>query len=322
MNGTAWEIRVQTVTETVLTWRKRRKLWKKEKQRRKSVVRDWAEAIASAVLIVLLINQYLLQAYMIPSPSMVPTLLIKDRIFVNKLVYGPELIPGLAKVGGFRQPRRAEVIIFESPAYISRGPAIDVLQRVVYMLTLSLVDIDRDENGDPKHHFLIKRAVGMPGDRVRFDKGDLQILRAGETAWVDESAVQKDTGIEYPTVRSIQPAEYDRFRRYGAATALREARLPLGKDSLDGVSGRTDGYFIDTWKYRTQYEIDPSNSLYRNNWKKLDRGFAIGPDEILPLGDNRDNSNDGRYFGPVKLAKVLGRGLIKYWPLVRIGGIR
>ena len=67
---------------------------------------DWIDAILSAVVIVLLINQYLLQAYQIPSPSMEPSLLVSDRIFVNKIVYGPELIPGMLKLPGFRHPAR------------------------------------------------------------------------------------------------------------------------------------------------------------------------------------------------------------------------
>ena len=312
---------MQTATESVLTWRRRQRLLRKVKQRRKSVVRDWAEAIGSAVLIVLLINQYLLQAYKIPSPSMVPTLNVNDRIFVNKLVYGPELIPGLARLGGFRTPRRGEVIIFESPDYVSRGPAIDVLQRVVYMVTLSLVDIDRDELGSPRPHFLIKRAIGMPGDRIRFEKGDVRVLRPGDAGWVEETVAKKDIGTAYPTVRLFASTQYEGFRKLGAGIALEEARLPLGKVATESATGATDGYFVDTWKYRTQYEIDPSNSLDRRNWRRLDRGFVIGPDELLPLGDNRDNSRDGRYFGPVKLKKVLGRGLFKYWPLGRIGRI-
>ena len=76
---------------------------------------DWAEAIGSAILIVLLINQFLLQAYRIPSESMVPTLLVGDRIFVNKLIFGPELLPGAVKLPSPRAPRRGEVIIFENP---------------------------------------------------------------------------------------------------------------------------------------------------------------------------------------------------------------
>jgi signal peptidase I len=40
------------------------------------------------------------------------------------------------------------------------------------------------------------------------------------------------------------------------------------------------------------------------------------------MGDNRDNSKDARYFGPVRLRSVLGRATFKYWPLTRIGRIR
>ncbi|MDR3168059.1 MAG: S26 family signal peptidase [Treponema sp.] len=43
---------------------------------------------------------------------------------------------------------------------------------------------------------------------------------------------------------------------------------------------------------------------------------------MFPLGDNRDNSRDGRYFNPIRVAKILGKGSIIYWPLPRIGFIR
>ena len=92
MSWQEWELAVQSATERVLTWRKRRRIVKKEKQKKKNPVVDWLDAIFSAVVIVLLINQYLLQAYQIPSESMVPSLLINDRIFVNKLVYAPLVV--------------------------------------------------------------------------------------------------------------------------------------------------------------------------------------------------------------------------------------
>ena len=44
--------------------------------------------------------------------------------------------------------------------------------------------------------------------------------------------------------------------------------------------------------------------------------------EAIPMGDNRDDSRDARYFGPVRLEKVLGKGLFRYWPIARIGGVR
>ena len=40
---------------------------------------------------------------------------------------------------------------------------------------------------------------------------------------------------------------------------------------------------------------------------------------MLPLGDNRDNSQDGRYFGPVDEKKVNGRVVARFWPIGRIG---
>ena len=137
-----WEESIQRTTEQVLTWRKRRRVARKARQKKRNPVVDWLDAILSAVVIVLLINQYLLQAYQIPSPSMEPSLMVSDRIFVNKIVYGPELVPGMLKMPGFRLPARGDVIIFESPEYISSGPVMDILQSVVYMVTLSLVDID------------------------------------------------------------------------------------------------------------------------------------------------------------------------------------
>lgn len=183
-----------TGTERVLTWCKRRRHAKREKQRRKNVVVDWIEVFVWTAFVVLLINQYLLQAYQIPSSSMVPTPLEVDRIFVNKLVYGPELVPGQLKLPGFGRPDRFDVIIFENPSYLSRGPVFAVLQRVIYMMTLSLVDIDRDENGDPRHHFLIKRAVGFPGDRVRHVDGNLRIRPEGEAVWYTEQEFQSLLG--------------------------------------------------------------------------------------------------------------------------------
>ena len=95
-----WEKSVVSTTERYLTWRKKRKLKKKARQKRRNPVVDWVDAILSAVVIVLLINQYLLQAYQIPSPSMEPSLLVSDRIFVNKYAYGPELVPGMLKLPG------------------------------------------------------------------------------------------------------------------------------------------------------------------------------------------------------------------------------
>jgi signal peptidase I len=324
----------------VLTWRKRRRIAKKEKQKKKNPVLDWVDAILSAVVIVLLINQYLLQAYQIPSESMVPSLLITDRIFVNKLVFGPELVPGMLKMPAFRQPRRGDVIIFESPEYIAIGPLKDILQRVVYMVTLSFVDIDKDENGQPKHHFLVKRAIGMPGERIRMNDGNVEILTPGAMDFRSEAALKEELGLVYPNTRSFPADEYPHLANAGAAFALEEANLPVAdvlKRDLGrylNVSRDTDGRLgvravtlfddlaFNVYRYGTQWALEPWNQAARLEWRRRSEGAYVPDDRLFPMGDNRDNSRDARYFGPVKLAKVLGRGLFRYWPLGRFGVVK
>jgi signal peptidase I len=335
-----WCLAVQRATERYLSWRKTRKARKKERQKKKNPVTDWLEAILSAVLIVLVINQFLLQAYQIPSQSMVDTLLIGDRIFVNKLLYGPELLPGIAKLPGFRAPRRGEVIIFENPSYIPIGPVKDVIQRIVYMLTLSLVDIDRDEFGNPKHHFLIKRAIGMPGDRLRMNQGNVELLPPGAEAWMSEEELKSQLGMQYRLRRMFPAEDYDAFRRAGIALARADARLPLQPD-LERGAGRffsiskgadgsvtwrqtkiVDNAFVESWRYRTLYALKPYSPLFQAQWRVLENGWYIPANRLFPMGDNRDDSRDARYFGAVRMEKVLGRALFRYWPLTRFGGVR
>jgi signal peptidase I len=71
-----------------------------------------------------------------------------------------------------------------------------------------------------------------------------------------------------------------------------------------------------------RWALEPSNAAYRETWRVLENGQRIPDDRIFPMGDNRDNSRDARFFGPVRLSKVLGKGLFRYWPLTRIGGVR
>jgi signal peptidase I len=321
-----WQRTLVDVTERVLTWRQRRRIRKREKQKNKNQILDWIEAFIWAAFVVLLINQYLLQAYQIPSGSMIPTLRLQDRIFVNKLVYGPELLPGVAKLPGFAEPARAEVIIFENPSYISRGPAFDILQRVLYMITLSLVDIDRDEFGRPRAHFLIKRAAGVEGDRFRLEEGFMAVRPEGEPQWMTEEAFIELAGVSYPVRRMVAEDAYSVFTRAAEAVAYRDLGVLVPDENaaaLEALPARevVDGYYLDQIRSYTLYTADPSNTRYRSRSEMHRIGWYVPQGRIFPLGDNRDNSRDARSFGAVHTRNVLGRAMFRYWPLDRLGAI-
>src|SRR2546426_2732480 len=82
---------------------------------RKSLVREYAEAIVVAMLLAFAIRVFVVQAFKIPSGSMIPTLLIGDHILVNKFLYR------------FRDPERGDVVVFKYPVDESR----DFIKRVI-----------------------------------------------------------------------------------------------------------------------------------------------------------------------------------------------
>ncbi|MCL2294840.1 MAG: signal peptidase I [Spirochaetes bacterium] len=326
--------KVQRITECFLTRRKIKKYekYKKYKSKKKNPILDWGGAFLWAAMVVLLINQYFFQAYQIPSGSMINTLLVGDRIFVNKMIYGPELIPGAMKIPGLFKPQRGEVIIFESPTYLSRGPIFTIVHRILHMLTLSLVDIDRDQHGEPRAQFLIKRAVGVGGDRIRSIEGNLYIRPAGAEHWIAERDFRQKGRTPAPVRRLISESEYALYRRAAAAMVYAFHNLtPLTSDveafsRLNSIhpSLKTlpDQITFNKYRFMVEYSIQPHNQVIRQNYRKHETGWFIPEGWIFPVGDNRDNSKDGRNFGPVRSEKVLGKALIKYWPLNRIGAIR
>ncbi|MEJ2033580.1 MAG: signal peptidase I [Deltaproteobacteria bacterium] len=95
--------------------------------RQKSVLREYVEAILIAVLLALFIRTFIVQAFKIPSGSMIPTLLVGDHILVNKFIYGIKnpftdntWIP-------ISNPKRKDVIVFEYPV----NPSQDFIKRVI-----------------------------------------------------------------------------------------------------------------------------------------------------------------------------------------------
>ena len=107
------------------------------------------KTVAGTVAIFLFVRTFLVEAYRIPSGSMVPAMLVGDWLFVNKLVYGPHVPFTSVNLPGYAEPQRGDIVVFVSPDQV-------------------------DQPHDP-NPTLVKRLVGMPGDTIYMRNGLLHI---------------------------------------------------------------------------------------------------------------------------------------------------
>jgi len=109
----------------------------------KSVVREYIEAIVIAVLLALFIRSFVVQAFKIPSGSMLSTLQIGDHLLVNKFIYGVRLPVTGTVIIPWKNPARGDIVVFKYPKdrstdYIKRvvgvaGDTIEIKNKQVYI---------------------------------------------------------------------------------------------------------------------------------------------------------------------------------------------
>ena len=189
-------------------------------------LRELPGVLLLALVLAVVIKTFLLQAFFIPSPSMLPTLEIDDRVLVSKIAYR------------FNGPQAGDVIVFDSP--FSTDSSRDPLWVRATRNVLEAVGVRTARVED-----LIKRVIAVGGDRLE----------------------------------------------------IRDNRVIVNGIPLD------EPYLTAGYRMR---DLSP---------------VYVPADHVWVMGDNRDNSQDSRRFGPVPLVDVVGRAFVRIWPLTRWEGL-
>ncbi|MEF2144680.1 MAG: signal peptidase I [Desulfovibrionaceae bacterium] len=176
-----------------------------------AAVRAWAESIFIAVGLALFISSFLVQAFKIPSGSMLETLQIGDQLLVSRFAYDIKVPFTNIVIFSTGEPQHGDVIVFEYPR-------------------------------DPSKDF-IKRVIGLPGDSIEIR---------------NKVIYRNDEPLDEPYIQHT------------------DQRILLGRRDI------------------------------------MER-FVVPENKFFVLGDNRDNSQDSRFWGFVDRGVIVGKALVIYW---------
>lgn len=223
---------------------------------------EYTAGLFPALILVFCVRSFLVEQYTIPSGSMTPTLLVGDFVVVNKFSYGIRLPILNRKIIQIGNPQAGDVMVFRHPA----NPAED----------------------------LIKRVVGVPGDRIEYRNKRLTI--------------------------NGKPLHYEQQRDY-----LGDEDLTLSRQYLEVLNGRP--HAVLERDDRPELQSAPDNFPGRSACEYDDTGFActVPQGQYFMMGDNRDNSSDSRYWGFVPDQNIVGKALfvwMNFHQLGHIGAIR
>lgn len=197
--------------------------WRRRSRRPRRQMPLWQELpllLIVAFCLAVLIRTFLLQAFFIPSGSMEDTLLIGDRVLVNKVVYD------------VREPRRGEVVVFRGTdrwaPQVTPGPEPGFLGKLGQTLG-DLVGVSRPGEKD-----FIKRVIGVPGDRVACCDEQGRVTVNGVA--LDESYVLRDSPLDLPP-----NARECRSRRFDEVVVPPGQLFVLGDHRLVSQDARCQG---------------------------------------------------------------------------------
>jgi len=236
------------------------------------------------------LNSFVLASFEVPTGSMENEIMAGDFLFVNKFLYGgstPRTIPltniriPWFQIPGFREVEHGDVIVFEFPG-------------------------QRDEAQSPEFMFYLKRAIGLAGDSIQV---------VNRVVYVNGKPVPIPRNLKFNSHRVIPPGIPD-SRIFPRGSMFNEdnwgpMRVPKRGDVIP-LTPQTLG------QWETFIEREGHSIGIGENGKILLNGsvvtsYTVEHDYLFGMGDNRDNSLDGRFWGFIPSENIIGTPIIVYW---------
>jgi signal peptidase I len=278
---------------------------------------DHVKPILTAVVVALLIRQFVIQAFRIPTGSMEKTLLVGDFLFVNKFLYGAEtperlrvplvnwtILSGLPvlKLPAIREPKQGDIIVFEYP-------------------------LDRDQD-------YIKRCVAVAGDLVEVRNGlvfvngseyedDLDSPEADTTMRPDGAHIKPHTNHDPSRATQALNQDYGLAQSLAVRSMTPRLFLQLIDSALAGGAGLDAEIVaphlealrahVNEEQTLTMAQLRPHLQALHAHAAEVDAPYVVPEGHLFMMGDNRYNSADSRYWGPLDTDLIKGKAMFIYW---------
>lgn len=237
----------------------------------------------------LVLNNFVIASFLVPTGSMENEVMTGDLLFVNKFIYGgtsPRNIPFTNvrlpwfRIPGFRDVQRGDVIVFVFPGY-------------------------RDEVVTEDFTFYLKRCVALPGDT-------LQVIK--RVLYVNGQPARLPRNIHFSFPRMGNPSSVD-DRIFPHGVQWNEENYGPVVIPKKGMTVQIDPSTIQAWD--TFIRREGKTVAVNGNRIEIDgkqaTEYTVQRDYLFGMGDHRDNSLDSRYWGFIPKDNLVGTPVLVYW---------
>lgn len=252
-----------------------------EEKKRKNIasVLNGIESIITAIVLVLIIQRFYLGNFMVPTGSMEPTIMPKDRLFGNMVSYK------------FRAPKREEIVVFKEP----------IQNKVLYTKRIM---------GLPGEHVCIKDNYLYINNNKIESRNYSPLGDLGNNTWIVPKKGDKVTIIPGGNYTEEYMRRNINVGRIQDILLQNPGEIKEAIPSLEFyVNGERTGMILD---------LVHDKKVIKDLMDGKTIETTLEDDYYLALGDNTNGSYDSRMWGFVKEDRIRGKAFVRFWPINKI----